>query len=583
MFAFTETVKWVEEDEGDDGKIIEGLKVKVPDYKLHDIAPYDYEVFLQLYWKNKSSGEFYRYTISISGQWIRMVKNVVTVTDGFGTDHRVVQFLDDIQTHFTITIEESGSEPLSANGEVDSDMADFYDLNYKKSVIKQPINISLAISNLPSLPDLPIGSDGLSYDATFVGFPDPNDEVDPTLGEEIFGDGETLEVGDLGVVDASFGESDWEQMLYNWTVEDGVWQSGYETLRINITSKFFDWRPFNEQIWISSDVSFPVKEYIYSNTSFETQNESYYMVMITDKTLQDNGFQSGDGDIPWGTCNGNEHFTNSHGLADLSSWKSDFVPESNDIDDSSFSFDVRDAVDYAVDNSQGLQDWLDEWNHGGRVMVNNARYNVTKTTADTLDVQNRAGRYSWNLTFLYTPTQQERQEVYDVYEETGIYEQPYWRYRVTVVNDVNKSLADYTEDMYITFQVASNRSRGRYTTNDFGAGMVSLASSEDVMRSYPELDSLLELDRATDEIEWEDGDSYSLAFLEMGSDTSLTGLLDTITGFSLPETTLSWAMQQGTVWEDGRTVSATVDAEDGRMVYYMIAEGTPLQALFAGM
>jgi hypothetical protein len=579
--------EWVDPDGGggDGGDVSSDLKVNVPDHKLHDIAPYDYSVFMQFFWKNKSSEEFYKYTISISGQWIRVIKNTQQIMDGFGDTHRVVWYTDDMNSHFTITIEQNDSEPISASGEIDVLKGDSYDLNYRSKILKQTINASLKLTSLPSLPDLPIGSEGLKYDANVITYLDPNYERSSNMADDIFGGEKTLGVGDSGQIDKTVGDDDWESQVYNWTVDKAIMQSGYETLLVNITAPLIEgWLPFQQNLWISNDVSFPVKEYSWINSSYEDENETFWFITESEKTLQDKAFQRGDADIPWGSCPAANHFRNTHKLSQFSSWKNDWVPENGNLDDTSFKYGMRDAVDFALDNSDGLQEFLDEYDDGNRVMVYDCWYNETKDTQQELDPQRRAGKFTWNCYFAYCPTEEEMEVAYDNYYDNDTWE-PRWVYWVAVSREVNKTGTLYNEDIYLSRNERPewNGSRGWRTKDQFPGLMLTLSTSEDIIRSYPEAEAALILDPLTNDIKWEEDDYYDFNILDLGTDDTLTTMLNSITGISFPRTRTAYTIQQGSVWEDGQTVSISVDAETGRMVYYGEASGTPLQALFASM
>jgi hypothetical protein len=584
-FAFTENTEWVKDDDGGNETIDQSLSVNVPDQRMRDLAPYDYSLYMQYFGMNTSSGAWYRYTLAVSGQWIKTVKAKTVIQDGFGDQRQTVDFVDDISTHFSITVEQNGSESVSTTGEVDALMENFKDLGDSTKVLKQIVNVSLKLTGIPALPDLPLGEEGLKYDASLVTFQDPNDEVSRSLDQEIFGGENVLKVNDGGQIDKTVGDEDWEYQVYNWTVEEAEIQSGYETLKVNITAGLAEglW-PFNRQIWISNDVAAPVREYTISNSTYTYEDYTDYILVKIDKTIHTDGFQRGEAEIGWGAGGAGNAYKTTHDLADFSSWKNDWVPKSGDLSSSSFQFGIREAMDFALDSSDGLNGWLAEHDHDGRVLIYDCWYNETKDTADELDPQRLAGMFKWNFRFAYTPTEEEMDAAIENWYENNVWEER-WSYWVAACREVNRTGVQYTEDIYLTKDEAPdwNWSRGWRMEDELPSGMLTLSSSEDILRSLGELDELIEKDTLTGKMKFEQDDMYSLSIIELGTEDTITEMVNAITGMTYPESRRAYLFQQGTVWEDGSTLSASVDAETGRLVYWLVASGTPLAALLENL
>ncbi len=579
-YYFSGEIEWIENS---NRKVkINNLVVRVPEKYIHDAAVFDHSVFVQLYWHNKSTDEWVRYTLVINGQWSEAIPGISDSKDGYGEVHTTLHTVRNVNSQFSLTLEKNDSEPATVFGSVEIDHEEFIDLK-TRDVVKNINNASVSVTGIPSLPDLPIPSGGLTYSGSMISFPDPTADSTETLEEAIFGRGQTLRVGDGGELNYTQGNESWQQEVYHWKVEEGVMQSGYKCLRVNITATFFDnFMPFNQQIWVSNEASYPVKSTLWTNMSWSNEWEEGYTYSKTAKTMHTNGFYRGDANPPWGLCVSKYHYRSAHPLAERTHWKDNLMPADGDISTSSFEVKSEDAFNYAKEHSEGLKEFFSTYNHDGRVIIEYAEYSVYKDDTDKLDPQQLAGNYTWNFSVVYCPTKEERDAAHDHYEETG--ERPYWQYQIAVTKEVERRLVGYVNTTTISYEMLSNKSwGGDYTLDELNDLSVTLASSEKVLRNFPEVMENLHTDPNTGKLVFGENDRYGYAVTGIESNDMVLTMIERITGLTTPSSVRSWYIQQGTIWEDGETVSAGVDVDTGRMLYLLKASGIPLGPLLENL
>ena len=569
--------KWEEANGGNDnGDVADDFTVNVPEPRLFEAAQYDYTVYAELYSENKTSGEWEKYTLNIDGQIVYMTPDIQMATDGFGDLHSTVCHQQDTVATISVLLENSEGEPVSVSGTLTAERAEYTDLN-SRTQIQTVSNGHVGIDKLPkATTPIPI-----TYDGYLHSYLNPNEPALPGLEDHIFLNNQTLKIGDNGSVRLS--EEEWVEDIYNWSVERAEKVSGYDTLLINITSKFWDgWLPYNEKVWISNEVPMPVKIYIRSNISFEDENGSFYTILETTRTLQEDGFSCENAEpIPWGMCEAEHHFRTKKPGVEYANWE--YLPVSgNKYEDSSFDLEPEEAVKVALEQSEGLKEFIERYSED-RVVVDYAEYRAEK---DKKDLQEKAGTYTWNLTFEYHPTIDDRMAARKEYEETGEY--PNWGYRLKVARNITKELGldRYSTTTEVMADYGERRGGAPYDRSDLNEKLLTLSASEFLLKSNEIVEEEI-FNKRTDKIDWDDTYYRLVMGGETASLSALPGavILENILGISMapPSSRVTWMFQKGTVYEGGGTFTAAVDAESGQLLYIMEIEGTAIFGLFGGM
>ncbi|NIP36099.1 MAG: hypothetical protein GWN18_14160, partial [Thermoplasmata archaeon] len=152
----------------------------------------------------------------------------------------------------------------------------------------------LAVDEVSGL-DIPINN--FEFQVSNKGYPDPRDEVDRSLEEQLYGDGATLTEGDNG----TYGETDpiWNYtQWYNWSIDRSERVNGYDCARLNISLDFFGEIRLDKLLWLSSKVPRPVRIMYYSYTPWDDLNETGYLLLSTAQTLNKDGYTRGSANIP---------------------------------------------------------------------------------------------------------------------------------------------------------------------------------------------------------------------------------------------------------------------------------------------
>ncbi len=555
----------------DDIIIPENFTVKVPEQMIGDSAQYDYSIFAEMYSENKTSGEWSRNTLRATGQLLNEIPPVTEKIDGFNTKHNVITLHEETSATFIIKVEGSDSEPFTAHGALDINRNEYKDLNAKKIIQTETI-AHVEVDPLPRIPK------PIEYDGSMKSYPNPNEDQEDSLDEIIFMGNKKLKINDsssiLRRIESEYDwVSEWYSQIYNWTVEGAERVAGYNTLLINITTGFFQgFVDFNRKVWIANEVSFPVKIFVRTNTSYEDEEGEFYIILEHRQILQDNGFIRGNTEIPWGTCSAPIHFHQTHPRGEFKEFE--FIPiAGSKYDQSSFKFKPEDAEQFALDNSVGLQQFLKKFDD---VVCNWGSYRVYKDAKDELDTTGKAGKFNWNLSFGYKPTMNERREARESDED------PHWGYYVNLSFNVTKQPGI---DKYSSFTKIINDGQYRYgdsplTKSDVAERTLTLASSEEILKLDPDVKREI-CGPVGNEINFNDL-YYSLV---MGSVTTSTmpgmEIIETITGITLPTSRYSWSLQKGSVYLAGNTYSTAVDAETGQMLFILKIEGTDLYGMFS--
>lgn len=543
------------------------FSVTVPAKMVGDTVQYDYTIFAEMYWENKSSGDWEKYTLTGNGQLIDRVPEIVTKKDGFNTDHSTIWIREETEATFTIKMDGSDSEEVVIHGTLGGTRDEYTELKQNK-VIQVVTEGNVEVDKIRQVP-IPI-----SYEGFMRNYPDPNLEREESLDEEIYLKDQLLKMGDNGAIlkePESEWVAEWLTQTYNWSVIGGEEIAGYNTLIINISTGFFqDWMPFTKKIWVANEVSFPVKVFVRTNTSAEDENGSFYTIIEHSRTLKNNGFTKGNKEVPWELDYSGFVFHDRHPQGEYKEWE--YIPESGaKYERSSFDFKPEDAVQFAVDNSPGLRKFLNNYDD---VVVASGGYKVDRDAIAELDTSGKAGSYNWNLSFRYKPT---RDEIIDAWQND---EHPDWSYTVNLTRNVTKEVGidRYSEEIKIINEYTRSYSAA-YDKNDFPSQVLTIDSSEAILKLDPYVE-----DQAFNTIDGEINFRDSTFGLVMGDITAsnMPGmeLVETITGITLPTSKFSWALQKGSVWEAGSTLSAAVDVETGQILYVLDISGNELYGIF---
>jgi hypothetical protein len=560
-------------DDPNNPVIPEDFTVTVPDKMVGDSAQYDYSLFAEMYWENKTSGEWEKYTLRATGQLLDEITPISTRRDGFNIQHSVMNFHEETAATFIIKTEGSESEPFTAHGQLDIDRNEYTDLNAKR-VIQTDTNAHVEVDPLPRIPK------PIEYDGSMRNYPNPNDAQEESLDEVIYMGGKKLELNDsssiLRGIDSEYDwVSEWYTQIYNWSVEASERIAGYNTLKVNITTGFFQgYLDFTRTVWIANEASFPVKIYTKTNSSSEDETGKFYIILEHERVLVNQGFIKGTTEVPWGTCDAAVHFHQKHPRGEYSNW--DYVPVGGSkFDQSSFQYKPDDAEAFALKNSPGLQKYLSQYDD---VVVSFAAYKEIKDPVDELDTSGKAGKYNWNLSFGYKPTIEEQMEARQNARENDEY--PHWGFYVNISHNVTKEgLNRYSDTTKIINEGEYNWGDAQLSRDQVEDNALSLAASEEIFKLDPEIKREI-CGPVGNDINFNDL-SYFISVGDVSS-SSMPGMeiIETITGITLPSSRFSWALQKGTVYRAGNTFSAAVDVENGQLLYVLDISGTDLYGIF---
>ena len=539
--------------------------VTVPEIMIGDVAQYDYSVFVEMFWENKSSGDWEKYTLTANGQLIDKVPPLTTTKDGFYMEHSTFYVREETEATFTIVIDGSDSEKITIHGSLNGYREEYTDIN-EKNVIQIITDGHVEVDKIRQLP-IPI-----SYDGRMRSYQDPNAPPEASLDEKIYLGDKMRKMGDTGNISKMLEggwASEYLSQIYTWTVVGGENIAGYNALIINISTGFFNnFMPFNKRIWIANEVSFPVKVFVRTNTSAEDDEGSFYTIIEHTRTLRKNGFTRGTKEIPWGSCQAGSHYLTQNSRGEYQSW--DYMPVSgSSYDTSSFNFKTEDAINYALENSIELKRYLNRYDD---VVIAGATYKVRKDAKAELDPAGKAGSYNWNLSFRYKPTYEELVEAWENDEDSD------WCYYVNLTRNVTKEtgIDKYSEEIKIINEGSSGRI-SPFSKSELASKTLTLAASETIFKLDDEIKS--EVYNAKGKIDFEDT-VYSL-WLNDPSSSSSPGIsiIETITGITMPKTKYSWGIEKGGL-ESGSSFSAAVDIETGQLQYILTLDGTALYGLF---
>jgi len=563
------------------------FSVEVPEKKLDDEYRYDFTLFAQIYWENKTSGNYSEYTLNGNGQWDNGVYGPVTAESGFGDDHQTVLERQQLDGSFTISLDSSDTGKVSVAGTFSADNKVYKELEEGR-VIKSMNHGELGVDQLPKA-TVPIP---INYVADLRYYPEPYEDQMPTLDEEIYV-GENISEGDEG----SFlfeGSSEWSGGYYNWTAEDVENTAGLQSLRINITSKFFNWLDFKRIVWISNDISFPTKEYLRTNQSYEDNETKFWIILEQERTLH-TGYTRGNADIPW-VENGNAEFPSLHPVGEYTKW--DKIPEGGHMfedepapKDSTVQMAPEDALQFARDNSAGLNSFLKMYPNA---YVTNAKYNAT---LEDTDLQQKAGSHKWNFSLRDYMTDEEAREYRrekekeagkdndDDDDDDEWEDDNYWperRYSVRVAKNLTKNIipiGTYSTTTEIDKDLGERRGWSNFRRSELASKGITLSGVVDILRDDEEAESEF-FNILTGELKVEDL-SIHLGEGESSADQPGFEIIQLITGITMPRSKYAWHFQRASVYESGDTFIVGVDVETGRLIYVTKVSGNQIMGLFS--
>jgi len=567
-----------EVDDNDEDNLIEGkvtvdpetFEVTVPEEHIGDIYKYDYHVFMELYSYNETEGEEI-YTLTADGTLSIQIQGIESAEDGFKQNHDCLRKQEVTAATAKIVIDTSDSEPFVTHASGTGTRAEYWNLDDER-VIKAVTEGVVNIDEIPRAPNIP-----LTFTGNLRSYPDPNEVLEDSLDETIYLEQQTLMLNDTGIYSEP-GISEWFDQEYNWKVDAVENVSGYNAMRVNITAKvFYNWLNFNRLVWITNEVPVPVKAFTRTNQTWgeEDDEEHGYLIAETTRTLRNGsaGFTEGVEKPQWKDTKGD--YVSQYPGVETEAW--DYAPADGEkFDDTHFQMRPSEAIDYALENSEGLKKFMDKFDNG-ELICDSALYNFTKTNKDKTDTTGKAGTYHWNLTFglkfdWYSEEEEEKDEDGQSSRNKS--------YNILVREIIEKNvITGYTN----TFEIPPDQDRGArrggasYYKSELEYEAVTLGSSVSIFKQDEEVN-----DNGFDAFgRMEDGFKYGVMVEAIETDERPgLDLIGTLTGINTPSAKFAWWLQQDSVWETGSTFAAAMDAETGQMLFVMEADGNQLNQLF---
>ena len=558
------------------------FSVDMPEKKIGDSYRYDFTIYAQIYWENKTTGNYSEYTLNGNGQWDDMMQGPVNAETGFADEHSCLLERQDLDGTFTVTLDSTDTGKVKVGGTFSADNNQYTEF-VEKRVIKSDNHGKLKVDKLPKA-TVPIP---IEYEADLRYYPDPDEDPMATLDEEIYL-GKKITEGDE---DSFFfqGSSEWAGGYYNWSAEDVENVLDMQCLRINITSKFFQWLDFKKLVWISEETSFPVKEFLRTNQSHEDNETLFWIILEETKVLQ-KGYSRGQTDIPWATS-GEAEFPDLHPAGEYEEW--DKIPNGGHMfqgdpleEEKTVQVAPEDALQFAMDNSEELGDYMNMYRNA---YVTKAKYNAT--LEDIIhDPQQKAGSYLWNLTLADYMTDEEAREYREEHgndddddddDEKDRSEWPEREYTLTVARNLTKKvnpLQPYSATTEIFKDLGVNGGWSNFRRSVLDPEGCTLSGGVDIMHQDDEAKK--EFFDRDDEFIVKD---LSIHIGEGGTASEMPGaeIIQLITGITMPHSRYAWTFQKASVYETGDTFIVGIDVETGRMIYVTKVSGNEIMGLFA--
>jgi hypothetical protein len=566
-------------DENEDGLVeSEITTLTVPEMKIGDQALYDYELFAQMFWENKTSGEWQRYTFTGEGELLHYIDDIIGAEDGYHMTRDSLKISFETRASFRMKIEGSDLDTATIPGTLDVKRSEYSNI-FDEHALKAVTAGSLEIENLGSV----FGSGSLPVDISYMAdlktYPDPQEDPALSMDDAIYAHGQTLGLNSKGVFEGEpvYGE---EARLYDWQVEGAFIIQDHDTFKVNVTSDIWGFLYFNRQFYIADDYPFPLKGYTRTNSSYFGEEETFWIILETRQEIkdQDGSVQRGTKDIPWGDSSGHEEYIDEHPAGEFDRWN--YVPsDGTDVDRSSFNYlTTTQAVDYAKANSAGLQEFLTEYEAKGLVLVEDSTWNRS-----TEDRRGRNTTYWWNLTFAYVYDMEEMRDYYETNDDW-----PEWRYRILVARSVEETLGGDPkistfisrdrEDEYHGLRKVQWSDGVNDETFVLDNQVLTLTHSEKIFRIDNKVkEETFENNKLTEGVKF----YYGVVGLNDGNAPGML-LIEQLMGIQLPTADNAYIIQKDQVWTGGSTFSAAVESNTGRMVYVTSVEGSELASIFGG-
>jgi hypothetical protein len=547
--------------------------VTVPENKIGEVVHYDHTIRIELYFENKTSGEWTYWALDVSGNELIHIRGTSMKPDGYGEDHSVMYQRRELAAQFTVYLDDSEGEEINSEGQYDVQRDEYTDLMEQK-VVRIDTNANISVDELPST-NIP-----LSFSGFMRSYFDPHLPKLETLEDDIYGEGQTITVGDTG---DWTDETSWNEVTYEWKAEKAKIMAGYETVLINVSTDFGDedWSlPFKEMIWISNEVSVPVKQFIRTNTSWDTDTEAGYILLENTFSLRRDGFTQGASDIPWGECN-SIHWLSEHPMGETENWQGNFMPQSGSgFEDSSFHWKPEDVIDYLEREhpSDELEIYL---SNNPQAIVVDAEYNAS---VDDSDPEGKSGEFWWNLTFGYERKSDQTGSSWGLENRYQVLVYNYTDWEMDRSDPLNPKVKHNVEN-YLQLDMGRRGGTAPIGPDDITSQTITMASSEKILKTDPKVIENFYTTTGgftSDTLEWGDGDEtqYSLS-ASSGQQGFGMDLIATLTGIQTQTwAKYSWTLAHDDLMAGGDLTTASLDAESGRIISLMEIEGTSLENAF---
>ena len=585
-----------------DDTVEEDYVVHQPPLHIGDDYRYDFTIFAELYSENTSSGEYESYALNGNGQWDFAVYGPIDAESGFGEIYQTVLERKEADGSFTISIDSPDMGKVSVAGTFGADRSEYFELD-EGTLIKVVNQGEMGVDQLPQA-EVPVP---IQYDGYVRTYPDPAEEVQPTIEELIYKD-KDITLGDEGSIyyeGSDMGES--AAGYYNWTAEAMENVAGFPSMRVNITRRIWGFLDFTETVWLSSNTPYPTRTFIRTNTSWEKGNDTGWIIFEQDRILT-SAHERGSSPIPWE--NKAALFPEKHPGGEFLEW--DMIPRGGYKFDNTELSDPKNpdlavqfapdaALEYLLEVSPGMSDFELEFPDSLAIA---ATYNATLSS---LDPQNTAGSHYWNITLADYMSEKELKPYYEDYQEyekehedEDIEEKEKKRAEGDEKEVEDEEGFDWPEHIY-TARIAKNITKNINPLNPYSAEV-------EMDKDYGRRDGWIEMKRsdlddegctlsgavdvvAADEMAREelfdrngnlDMREQEISISKGATTENMPGIqiIQQITGIVMPSASYGWIFWKGSVYEQGDMFSAAVDVETGRQVYVMKISGTALMGLF---
>lgn len=552
--------------------------VTVPLLNVDDQILYDYTLFAEMYSENYTSGEWEKYTFTGEGELLQYVAELQNAEDGFGTIRKTAKYGYETKASFNVKIKTSEGDDVTIPGSLDVKRAEYRNL-YDQHLVKAMNDGAISIENLGTLinDDLPSGAAGidLDYQADLKSYPIPSEDPEETMDEAIFGNEKKLKLTSRGTYEGT--PLDYEELReYNWSVTGAYKVQDYDAFKVEVSSSFWNFLHYNRTYYLSSESPYAIKGKTRTNTSFYWDEGEFYIILETTREIKESetALQRGSNPIPWGDTSGHEPYHMIHPAGEFENWE--YGPaDGTDVDRSSFDgWTQEEAVAYAKENSPELQDFLEEFEAKGKVLISDSVFNIS--TEDRLG--NNETKW-WNLTFSYAFDREELEEYYEEYEEW-----PEWRYRILVARSYLDDRSGTVISKFISRDEGDDRhGRLRGGTDkeelNLNSRIITMTHAEKILKIDPEVKA-----KAYDNANINEDVLfyYGLIGLTTESTPGLV-LIEQMTGISTPTADNAVGFRQDSVWETGSMFSSAVDANTGQMLYVTNIQGSQLAMLFGNV